>query len=55
MKMEWKQFLRNLYVILRKLVHGHIMSLDKQRDVEFIFYPCIPYERKEVEGCRQSF
>lgn len=29
-----------------KLVHGHIMWLIKQ-GVPFIFYPCIPYERKE--------
>jgi len=29
-----------------KLVHGHIMWLIKH-DVDFIFYPCIPYERKE--------
>ncbi len=29
-----------------KLVHGHIMSL-VQSGVKNIFYPCIPYERKE--------
>ena len=29
-----------------KLVHGHIAWLIKQ-GVKFIFYPCIPYERKE--------
>lgn len=29
-----------------KLVHGHIMSLIN-RGLKFIFYPCIPYERKE--------
>ncbi len=31
-----------------KLAHGHIMWLLKQ-DVKYIFYPCIPYERKEFE------
>lgn len=31
-----------------KLVHGHIMSLIK-RGVKFIFYPCIPLEKKEQE------
>lgn len=31
-----------------KLVHGHIMSLVK-RGIDFIFYPCIPYEKKEQE------
>lgn len=29
-----------------KLAHGHIMWLIKQ-GIHFIFYPCIPYERKE--------
>jgi predicted CoA-substrate-specific enzyme activase len=29
-----------------KLVHGHIMSL-VDRGVKFIFYPCIPLEKKE--------
>jgi len=29
-----------------KLAHGHIMWLLKQ-GVDYIFYPCIPYERKE--------
>ncbi|MEW8956197.1 acyl-CoA dehydratase activase-related protein [Clostridium sp.] len=32
-----------------KLVHGHIMDL-VNRGVKFIFYPCIPYERKEFQG-----
>lgn len=31
-----------------KLVHGHIMSL-VQNGVKNIFYPCLPYERKEDE------
>lgn len=35
-----------------KLAHGHISWLIK-RDVPFIFYPCIPYERKEVPGARK--
>ncbi|MCX8130994.1 MAG: 2-hydroxyacyl-CoA dehydratase [Clostridia bacterium] len=30
-----------------KLVHGHIMSL-VNKGVDFIFYPCIPYEKKEM-------
>ncbi len=30
-----------------KLAHGHIMWLLKE-GVNFIFYPCIPYERKEI-------
>jgi predicted CoA-substrate-specific enzyme activase len=29
-----------------KLVHGHIMNLLK-RDIDFIWYPAVPYERKE--------
>jgi predicted CoA-substrate-specific enzyme activase len=29
-----------------KLTHGHVTSLAK-RDVRFIFYPCLPYERNE--------
>jgi predicted CoA-substrate-specific enzyme activase len=31
-----------------KLAHGHIMWLLKQ-DVNYIFYPCVPYERKEYD------
>ena len=31
-----------------KIVHGHIMWL-LQQGVTYIFYPCIPYERKEVK------
>ncbi|QAT39416.1 2-hydroxyacyl-CoA dehydratase [Clostridium sp. JN-9] len=31
-----------------KLSHGHIMSLIN-RNVDIIFYPCIPYEQKEQE------
>lgn len=30
-----------------KLAHGHIMWLIQQ-GIKFIFYPCIPYERKEI-------
>lgn len=29
-----------------KLVHGHIMSL-LERNIDFIFYPCVYYEKKE--------
>lgn len=32
-----------------KIVHGHIMWLIKQ-GIPYIFYPCVPYERKEVSG-----
>ena len=32
-----------------KLAHGHIMWLLKQ-GVDYIFYPCVPYERNEFEG-----
>ena len=31
-----------------KLSHGHIISLLKQ-GIKTIFYPCIPYSRKEYE------
>ena len=37
-----------------KLAHGHISWLIK-RGVPFIFYPCIPYERKEVEGAGNHY
>lgn len=30
-----------------KLAHGHVMWLIHQ-NIKYIFYPCIPYERKEV-------
>jgi predicted CoA-substrate-specific enzyme activase len=37
-----------------KIVHGHIMWLLKQ-GIDFIFYPSIPYERKEVEGANNYY
>ncbi len=37
-----------------KLAHGHISWLVKQ-GVPFIFYPCIPYERREVEGAGNHY
>ncbi|WP_125152795.1 2-hydroxyacyl-CoA dehydratase [Clostridium rectalis] len=37
-----------------KLVHGHIMSL-VNRNVDFIFYPCIPYEQKEFCEANNHF
>ena len=37
-----------------KLAHGHISWFIK-RDVPFIFYPCIPYERKEVPGAGNHY
>lgn len=32
-----------------KLAHGHVSWLIKQ-GLDYIFYPCVPYERCEVEG-----
>lgn len=37
-----------------KLAHGHVAWLIK-RDVPFIFYPCVPYERKEVKGAGNHY
>lgn len=37
-----------------KIVHGHIMWLLKQ-GVDFIFYPSVPYERKEVKGANNHY
>ncbi len=37
-----------------KLAHGHIMWLLSQ-GCKFIFYPCIPYERKEAEGAGNHY
>lgn len=37
-----------------KLVHGHIMSLVRS-GVKNIFYPCIPYERKEDEDADNCY
>lgn len=37
-----------------KLVHGHIMSL-VNKNVDFIFYPCIPYERIEFEDATNHY
>ncbi|MCR5216157.1 MAG: 2-hydroxyacyl-CoA dehydratase [Lachnospiraceae bacterium] len=37
-----------------KLAHGHIMWLLK-KNVKFIFYPCIPYERKEVAEANNHY
>ena len=37
-----------------KLAHGHISWLIK-KGVPFIFYPCIPYERKEVAGAGNHY
>lgn len=32
-----------------KIAHGHIMAL-VNRGVDAVFYPCVPYEDKEIEG-----
>ena len=37
-----------------KLAHGHIAWLIKN-NIPFIFYPCIPYERKEIEGAGNHY
>ena len=37
-----------------KLAHGHISWLIKQ-GIEFIFYPCIPYERNETPDSNNHF
>ena len=37
-----------------KLAHGHIMWLLAQ-GCKFIFYPCVPYERKEAEGAGNHY
>ncbi len=37
-----------------KLAHGHIMWLI-QNGIKFIFYPCIPYERKEASGSTNNY
>lgn len=37
-----------------KLAHGHITWLIKQ-NVPYIFYPCIPYERKEDPGAGNHY
>ena len=37
-----------------KLVHGHVSWLIKH-GVDFIFYPCIPYERKETKDADNHY
>ncbi|WP_291637408.1 acyl-CoA dehydratase activase-related protein, partial [Clostridium sp.] len=37
-----------------KIAHGHIMSLIN-KGIDTIFYPCIPYERKEQKGADNNF
>ena len=37
-----------------KLTHGHIMSL-VNKGVNFIFYPCIPFEKKEDKGADNHY
>jgi predicted nucleotide-binding protein (sugar kinase/HSP70/actin superfamily) len=38
-----------------KLSHGHIMELVQNQTVDFIWYPCIRYERQEDEGAPNHF
>ncbi len=37
-----------------KLAHGHISWLIKQ-GVQFIFYPCVPYEHKEIDKANNHY
>lgn len=37
-----------------KLAHGHVSWLIKQ-NVKFIFYPCIPYEQKEIDKTNNHY
>ena len=37
-----------------KLVHGHIQWLINE-NVDFIFYPCVPYERTEFDGADNHY
>lgn len=37
-----------------KLVHGHIISLIN-RGIDFIFYPCVPYEYKEIKAADNHY
>ena len=37
-----------------KLAHGHVTWLIKQ-GVKFIFYPCVPYEHKEIEKTNNHY
>ncbi|WP_333859216.1 acyl-CoA dehydratase activase-related protein [Clostridium sp.] len=37
-----------------KIVHGHIMDLIN-RNIDFIFYPCIPNEQKEQQGADNNY
>ena len=37
-----------------KLVHGHIEWLI-ENGAKFIFMPCVPFERKEIEGAQNHY
>lgn len=37
-----------------KIVHGHIMQLIN-KGIKFIFYPCVAYETKEIEGTTNHY
>lgn len=37
-----------------KLAHGHVTWLIKQ-GIDYIFYPCIPFERPEIEGANNHY
>jgi predicted nucleotide-binding protein (sugar kinase/HSP70/actin superfamily) len=37
-----------------KLMHGHVMDLI-EKEVDFIFYPCIPYNKPEIDGVNNHY
>ncbi|ROR29463.1 putative CoA-substrate-specific enzyme activase [Mobilisporobacter senegalensis] len=37
-----------------KLAHGHVTWLIRQ-GIDYIFYPCIPYERPEIDGANNHY
>ena len=37
-----------------KLAHGHISWLIK-KGIKFIFYPCVPYEHKEIDNTNNHY
>ena len=38
-----------------KLAHGHVQWLINSNDCDFIFYPCVPYERTEFEDSNNHY
>lgn len=54
MKKVLNQCHLNLYVIQQNYSHGHVISLI-QNGIKTIFYPCIPYSRKEYEDANNRY